>query len=227
CPCCRTGLALGPDGTLYASWRKIHDGDIRDVVVAASHDGGETWGAPVRPHADDWVFPGCPHAGPSLKVGSDGTVHIAWWTGKPGSAGIWYARSHDGGATWAAQPIAVGETSMPAHVQLAIEDALVVLAWDDGLGERPVVTLRASVDGGATFGAPQPVSDPSVAATFPVVGLVGDSATVAWTEVADSTYRAMLAARPDMTDPSARMALPRVGQQEVMTRRVARSALVP
>ena len=227
CPCCRTGLALGPDGTLYASWRKIHDGDIRDVVVAASHDGGETWGAPVRPHADDWVFPGCPHAGPSLKVDSDGTVHIAWWTGKPGSAGIWYARSHDGGATWAAQPIAVGETSMPAHVQLAIEDALVVLAWDDGLGERPVVTLRASVDGGATFGAPQPVSDPSVAATFPVVGLVGDSVTVAWTEVADSTYRAMLAARPDMTDPSARMALPRVGQQEVMTRRVARSALVP
>lgn len=227
CPCCRTGLALGPDGSLYASWRKIHDGDIRDVVVAASRDGGSTWGEPVRPHADDWVFPGCPHAGPSLKVGADGTVHIAWWTGKPGAAGVWYARSSDHGASWAAQPIAVGERSMPAHVQLALDGDLVVLGWDDGLGERPVVTVRASADGGATFGGARRVSDPSVAATFPVLGLTTDSVSIAWTEVADSTYRAMLANRPDMTDPSAKMALPRVGQQEVMARQIARAALLP
>src|SRR5690606_7915357 len=97
CPCCRTGLARGPDGTLYASWRRIYPGNIRDVVVAASHDGGLTWDESVRPQADDWVFPGCPHAGPSLRVDPTGVVHIAWWTGKAGAAGVWYARSTDHG----------------------------------------------------------------------------------------------------------------------------------
>ncbi len=226
CPCCRTGLALAPDGTLYSSWRKIFEGDVRDVVVAASRDGGTTWSDPARPRADDWVFPGCPHAGPSLRAGADGSVHIAWWTGKPGEAGVWYARSTDGGATWAAQPIAIGERSSPAHVQLALAGSAVLVAWDDGLGDRPVVRLRASGDGGTTFGEAIDVSDPAVAGTYPVLAVAADSLTVAWTQVSDSTHRAMLAARPDMSDPAARMALPRVGQQEVMVRRAAIADLV-
>ena len=222
CPCCRTGLALAPDGTLYASWRKIFPGDVRDVVVAASQDGGVTWDAPVRPRADNWVFPGCPHAGPSLRVGSDGIVHIAWWTGKTGEAGVWYARSTDRGSSWQAQPIATGDRSMPAHVQLALTGTGgVLVTWDDGIGERPTVRLRASADNGMSFGSPLTLSDPAMAATYPVVALAGDSVAVAWTQVADSAHRALLAARSDMSDPSARMALPRVGQQEVMVRMAA------
>lgn len=227
CPCCRTGLALAPDGSLYASWRKIFEGDVRDVVVSASRDGGLTWQEPVRPRADDWVFPGCPHAGPSLKVGGDGTIHIAWWTGKAGEAGVWYARSTDGAVTWHAQPIAIGDRSTPAHVQLAlVEDRGVLVAWDDGLGARPTVMLRASSDGGVTFDSPFVLSEPGVAATFPVIAVDRDSLTVAWSQVTDSAHRAMLAARPDMSDPSARMALPRVGQQEVMVRRAAVAGLI-
>lgn len=222
CPCCRTGLALAPDGTLHASWRKIFPGDVRDVVVATSRDDGVTWDAPVRPRADGWVFPGCPHAGPSLKVGPDGVVHIAWWTGKSGEAGVWYARSTDRGTSWQAQPIAVGARSMPAHVQLALTGGGgVLVAWDDGLGERPTVRLRASADNGASFGSALTLSDPTMAATYPVVALAGDSVAVAWSQVSDSTHRAMLAARPDMANPGARMTLPRVGQQEVMVRTAA------
>lgn len=36
CPCCRTVVATGPDGTVYVSWRRVFDGDIRDMVVACS-----------------------------------------------------------------------------------------------------------------------------------------------------------------------------------------------
>src|SRR5690606_7506920 len=64
CPCCRTAMAVGPDGSLYVAWRKIYPGDVRDIVVARSRDRGATWDEPVRVAADDWVFPGCPHAGP-------------------------------------------------------------------------------------------------------------------------------------------------------------------
>lgn len=228
CPCCRTGLATGRDGSLYASWRKIFPGDIRDVVVARSADGGESWEAPVRPRADDWVFPGCPHAGPSLRTAADGSVHIAWWTGVAGEAGVWYARSDDGGATWSAQPIAIGAQSTPAHVQLAIgSGGVVILAWDDGLAERPTVTLRASRDGGRTFLPAHILSDPAVPATFPVLGIAGDSVVVAWTQVADAAYQAMLAERTRMSDPSAKMMLPRVGQQEVVVRKAALASLLP
>lgn len=226
CPCCRTALALGPDGTLYAAWRKIFDGDVRDVVVMASRDGGGTWEAPVKPRDDGWVFPGCPHAGPSLKVDAAGAVHVAWWTGKAGEAGVWYARSTDGGRSWTPTAIAVGERASPAHVQLALaEGGTVLVAWDDGTAALPGVLLRASRDGGGTFAAPRRVSAPGVAATFPVLGVHHDSLTVAWTQTADSTYRAMMAARPDMRAPGARMALPRVGQQEVWSRNAALAAL--
>lgn len=227
CPCCRTGLAVAPDGSLYASWRKILEGDIRDVTVARSDDGGHTWGEPVRPRADNWVFPGCPHAGPSLKVGADGVVHISWWTGVKGEAGVWYARSTDRGSTWASQPIAIGDESLPAHAQVALGDSgLVLVAWDDGLGARPVIKLRVSTDGGDNFGTTLELSDPTVAATFPVLTLAGDSVLVAWTQVSDSVHRATLAERPDMSHHDARMPLPRVGQQEVVVRKAALSALL-
>jgi hypothetical protein len=226
CPCCRTALALGADGTLYASWRKIYDGDVRDITVMASRDGGTTWEDPVKPRDDGWVFPGCPHAGPSLKVDARGDVHIAWWTGKAGEAGVWYARSTDGGRTWEAQPIAVGERASPAHVQLALApDDQVMVSWDDGTAALPGILLRASVDGGATFAPTTRLSGVGVAGAFPVLAVHHDSLTVAWTQTADSAYRAMLAERPDMRDPAARMRLPRVGQQEVWLRTAPLAAL--
>ena len=222
CPCCRTALALDGDGTLYAAWRKIFDGEVRDIAVIASRDGGTTWAAPVKPRDDGWVFDGCPHAGPSMRVGTDGAVHIAWWTGKAGAAGVWYARSSDRGATWRAQPIDTAQRSAPAHVQLALSDGgTVVVVWDDGKNARPGILLRASSDGGVAFGRVVTLSDGQTAAAYPVLAVHGDSLTVAWAQTADSAYRAMMAARPDMKDPNAKMGLPRVGQQEVVARAMA------
>ena len=97
CPCCRTSVAVASDGAMYVAWRAILPGDVRDVVVTRSRDGGATWSAPVRTREDGWVYPGCPHAGPSLKVDARGVVHVGWWTGKEGEAGVYYARSEDGG----------------------------------------------------------------------------------------------------------------------------------
>jgi hypothetical protein len=46
---------------------------------------------------------------------------VAWWSGKEGAAGAFYARSGDGARTFDA-PVAlgVGARSRPAHVQLAL-----------------------------------------------------------------------------------------------------------
>ena len=217
CPCCRTALAAGPDGSLYAAWRKIFPGDVRDVVVARSTDGGMTWSAPVRPREDGWVFPGCPHAGPSLKVGSDGVVHIAWWTGKTGEAGVYYARSEDGAVTFAPTAIATGARSNPAHVQLALlNDSRVAVAWDDGQSDMPEILVR--VGKGSQFGRSARLSTSGVAATFPVLAADGDRLLVAWSQLGLAAHRAAMAARQDMSDPKAVMPLPRVGQAEIVGR---------
>jgi hypothetical protein len=219
CPCCRTSVAVAADGTIYVAWRAILPGDVRDVVVSKSSDGGQTWGRPVRPRADDWVYPGCPHAGPSLEVDRNGRVHIAWWTGKDGEAGVYYARSDDGAETFRAEPIATSERAQPAHVQLALAPAgMVYIAWDDGLSQMPRVLLRRSADGGQSFGPEAVLSEPGVAASFPVVAVYHDSVAVAWSQTTAAEHRARLASRIDMSDPKAVQLLPRVGQSEILLR---------
>jgi hypothetical protein len=218
CPCCRTSVAVAGDGSIYVAWRAILPGDIRDVVVTRSSDGGRTWRAPVRVRSDDWVYPGCPHAGPSLEVDAAGGVHVAWWTGKEGEAGVYYARSTDGGNRFTAQPIATGERARPAHVQLAVAGERVYLAWDDGLGDIPRVLLRRSGDGGESFRREELLSEPGVAASFPVLALQGDSVAVAWSQTTAAEHQAKLAAMADMKDPKAVMPLPRVGQSEILMR---------
>ena len=219
CPCCRTSVAVAPDGTIYVAWRAILPGDVRDVVVTKSTDGGQTWAAPVRPRSDGWVYPGCPHAGPSLKVDAEGRVHVAWWTGKEGEAGVYYARSEDEGKTFAAQPIATGRRARPAHIQLAAAaTGVLYVAWDDGLSDMPRVLLRRSPDGGASFGAEVVLSEPDVAATFPVVAVYGDSVAVAWSQTTAAEHHTQMAARVDMSDPKAVQLLPRVGQSEILIR---------
>lgn len=218
CPCCRTSVAVAADGTIYVAWRAILPGDVRDVVVTRSSDGGKTWAPPGRVRSDDWVYPGCPHAGPSLEVDAKGAVHVAWWTGKEGEAGVYYARSTDGAKTFAAQPIATGDRARPAHVQLAVAGESVYLAWDDGLGEMPRILLRRSNDGGESFRTEELLSEPGVAASFPVLAVHGDSVAVAWSQTTAAEHRAKIASMIDMKDPKAVMPLPRVGQSEILVR---------
>ena len=220
CPCCRTAIATADDGTLYLAWRAVLPGNVRDIVVASSRDAGKSWSQPVRAHADDWVFDGCPHAGPSLAVDSRRVVHIAWWTGKDSAAGVWYARSEDGARTFGdAIPLGVAAFSRPAHVQLALDgDSSVVAAWDDAREALPAVTLRVSRDGGRTFGEPVIASVAGVAATFPVLALRHGKITVAWAQRSRESMAHAEHARPDMKDPKATMPLPSVGAQEIRVR---------
>ena len=219
CPCCRTTIATARDGTLYLAWRTVLPGNVRDVVVAKSRDHGVTWTTPVRVHADNWVFDGCPHAGPSMQVDSAGTVHIAWWTGLQGKAGVYYARSTDGATTFHA-PIAlgVGEFSAPAHVQLAQSAGRVVAVWDDGTVKTPKVVMRVSTDGGEEFGPATLISADGQAATFPVLSLRDRHVTIAWSEQSQAHHEHERASAPNMKDSKAVKGLSRVGESAVRVR---------
>ena len=68
CYCCKTALALGGNGAVYAAWRHVYTGNIRDIAFIASTDGGRTFAEPMRVSEDRWELAGCPDDGPSMAV---------------------------------------------------------------------------------------------------------------------------------------------------------------
>ena len=156
-----------------------------------------------------------------MQVDTAGRVHIGWWTGREGSAGVYYARSDDGARTFS-EPVALGVAafSRPAHVQLALGSGeKVVAAWDDGTLETPRVRVRVSRDAGKSFGPTTDASAAGRAAGFPVVGTVGDTVVVAWSERSAAAEAHERNAHPDMSNPAAVMPLSAVGDAEVVVRR--------
>ncbi len=133
CPCCRTAMAMAPDGTLYLAWRKIFEGDVRDIVVARSTDKGISWEEPRRVAEDDWVFPGCPHAGPALTVDPSGALHVAWYTGRESAPGLFYTKSVDAGLSFQAPtPLLSDAWVPPSQVSLGAEsDGTLWVAWEE------------------------------------------------------------------------------------------------
>ncbi len=220
CPCCRTALATASGGVVYAAWRVVLPGNIREIVVARSSDRGTTWSEPVRVQNDDWQVDACPHAGPALAVDSRNRLHVTWWSGKEGAAGVFYARSDDGGKSFAhVTPLGTDQFSQPAHVQLAIGDSgVVAVAWDDGTLQTPRIALRISRDGGDDFAPARYLSVEGRAASFPVLALNGKRLTIAWTEQSAAYARTVASERPNMKDPHASMGLSQVGESEVLVR---------
>lgn len=178
CPCCRTAMAAGPDGTLYVAWRKEFAGSVRDVVVARLAPDAEAFEAPVRVHRDEWEFPACPHAGPALAVDGDGRLHAGWYTGRDGRQGLWLARSEDGRRSFGPPvPLRTGEDVPPSTVSLAAVHGTVLAAWDD----RAAGGSRVGVGVVGGDGRVRPVEG-AFTGRLPVLAAAGGAALLVWHE---------------------------------------------
>jgi hypothetical protein len=110
CPCCKTALAVSPDGTLYASWRQVLPGSFRHIAVASSTDHGVRFSAPVIVSDDRWKLQGCPVSGPSLSADTNGTLKVVWYAAGEGDApGLYFAETRDRGQTFSARTLLMQE----------------------------------------------------------------------------------------------------------------------
>ena len=192
CPCCRISLVRGPDGAVVAGWRQHFAGNVRDVVVAPV--GSEPAPAGARVHADDWVYPGCPHTGPGVAVDARGSAHVAWYTGKPGAAGVFYAKRSGTGGFGAPTALVRAATLPTAHPRLAaLPDGGAVIAWDvTGDGRSVLMIARLAADGDIVWKKEVPRSGK---ADHPEVVAYDDgTAVVAWTDLAASAEGSRLRA---------------------------------
>ena len=189
CYCCKTALATAADGAVFASWRHVYPGNIRDIAFTSSRDGGRTFAPPLRVSEDKWVLEGCPDDGPAIAVDARNRVHIVWPTliGE-GSAdptiALFYAMSADGVRFTPRKRIPT--EGMPHHPQIAIgADGSLIVAWDEGAnGKRRAAMARTTVD--AAAGSAWTRSVIGEAAVYPVVAATSDAAIVAWTSGAST-----------------------------------------
>ena len=183
CYCCKTSIATGANGTVVAAWRHVYPGNNRDIALAKSSDGGQTFASPVRVSEDNWVLDGCPENGPAVAIDRTNAIHVVWSTLVRGSAGaeetlaLFYAASKDGQRFTKRQQIPT--EGVARHPQIAIEGGgTITVAWDEQLkGARRIVVARGTSDDG--FAVRQSLSDEQ--GTYPAIVSLADAAIVAWT----------------------------------------------
>ena len=202
CVCCRTSVAIAPDGTLYVAWRKMF-GDIRETVVARSHDGGMTFSEPVIVGHDNWNYPGCPHRPASVGVDGDGRLYVVWYTeGEDESPAIYVAHSDERGQTFSPkQRLNRSKGTFPDHPQLAVDPlGRMVAIWEELSPVRREVVVSYSIDRGQTFSPPHKVNEKKGETPAVAVNAAGQF-VVAWKEHAMPKHRIVLQ-RVTLPEPS-------------------------
>jgi hypothetical protein len=137
CPCCKTALAVAPDGRVYLGWRQVLPGEFRHIAIAASPDGGRSFAPYVVVSDDRWQIDGCPVSGPALALDGDGALNVLWYAaGAAGEPGLYRSDSRDGGRTFtprrAVQPGRVRGTPL----LLARGDGQLFAVWESASGGR-------------------------------------------------------------------------------------------
>ncbi|KRE88873.1 hypothetical protein ASG87_08040 [Frateuria sp. Soil773] len=175
CECCRIALAPTPQGDVAAFFRSIYGDNIRDHAYAVLHADGQP-SQPARATFSQWRIAGCPHHGPGLAIGADGTRHAVWYEAK-GQPTIWYGQLDPGHPPRHALAIAHAGA---AHADVAVLGKTVWVAWNQVDAQGYALMLRESADGGRRFGDARQIARSEAAAGSPQLLLLRQRAFVAW-----------------------------------------------
>lgn len=175
-------LAVGSDGSIYAAWTE-YDGPL---WFSRSTDGGASFSPPQQvaggPHEK-------PARAPSLALGPNHEIYLAWTTGEDDAADIHLTSSTDrGGSFLPPRPVAPTPTYSDAP-KLAVDRAgrvhLVYAESEGGPFEHSHIRYTRSSDGAQSFDAPRRLSHPLPkqvkGAAYPYLALdAQDHVYVAW-----------------------------------------------
>lgn len=188
CYCCKTALVVGGGGSIYAAWRHVYPGNLRDMAFTLSRDGGRTFAPPVRVSEDKWMLEGCPDDGPSMAVDGRKRIHIVWPTlvsgataGAEPTIALFYAMSTDGKQFTARERIPT--EGMPHHPRVAVSpDGSLTAAWDElANGSRRIAVGRGIAADGEHPRFRREGLTTSGPAIYPSLAVPSDGVVAAWT----------------------------------------------
>ena len=168
CPCCKTSLAVAPDGMLYAGWRQVLPGNFRHIAVASSNDGGTNFSSAVIVSDDRWMLQGCPVSGPSLSVDqSSGSLKVLWYAGgEANPPGLYVSESRDKARSFSPRQLISQEEVQGTPALAARNDNAYALWQTSGTAETK---MREVSNAGAAISLASNAELP--AAVFSNVGL--------------------------------------------------------
>ena len=186
CVCCRVDAAVGPADSVALAWRRVFPGDIRDMVMAVSRDGGRTFGDARLVSADHWKINACPHRGGAVGLDAKGRVYMSWYTeGSDIRPDLKFAVSADGQRFGPPKRLHTSATSIPDQARMAVDPAgRAVIVWEESTAVRRRILLRYTLDAGRTL-SPIRVLSTAIKAYAPDITFAPDgSFLVAWHEEA-------------------------------------------
>ncbi len=194
CQCCRTDLFAGKDGALHVAYRKIIDGEVRDMVHIVSTDNGDHFTGPGRISADNWKINGCPHTGPAIAWNDNGLFFV-WYTMGTGN-GIFFSSSPDNGRTFSSKNY-VSDNASAKHPQIhSFDNGSLAAVWDEKAEGWNRVALEIRSPGGEKITADkQYLTDERSDASYPVLITIGDKLLVAYSIQKDGVRKDRIAFR--------------------------------
>jgi hypothetical protein len=212
CPCCRPSVAFSGDNTVHVSWRAVFENNVRDFVVATSHDGGQTWGKALRVAEDNWSINGCPHSGSSMAVLGK-RLYVTWYTVREEHSEIYVAYSDDGGQTFSGRQSLSESLLDPNHPALFEAGGRVVALFqardpEQNSGWGKIAAYYREIDDGGRLSPPVRVGHAGGSASYPtLVWEAPERLFVVWTESAGGKHAVVLARGRQVAGPAKQAAL--------------------
>ncbi|MGH8703977.1 MAG: sialidase family protein, partial [Burkholderiales bacterium] len=157
-------LATGADGAVYAAWTEYEGA----LWFSRSSDGGKNFSPPRRVAGGGREKPA---RAPSLALGPERAVYLAWTVGEDAAADIHLAKSADGGASFSEPRIVAPSPGYSDAPKLALDPRGVLhLAYAESSGgpfEPSHIRYTRSMDGARTFEPAREISGPG--AGFPAL----------------------------------------------------------
>jgi hypothetical protein len=158
-------LAAGAEGAVFAAWTE-YEGTL---WFSRSNDGGGSFSRPRRIAGSGVEKPA---RAPSLALGPQRALYLAWTLGDDDAADIRVARSEDGGASFREPLIVAPSPGYSDAPKLAVDARgilhLVYAESSGGPFDRSHIRYTRSTDGGRSFEPAREISPPG--AGFPALG---------------------------------------------------------
>lgn len=183
-------MAIDATGALILVWQGTVGG-TPGVVFARSTDGGRTFPTPRL------LVPGTRERLAPAVVTADRAIYLVWRDRVAGRSEILFARSADGGQTFAA-PLNVSRTPGLANAPAIAVDGRrrITVAWQDDRTGTPQIFAAHSADGGVTFSPPAQVARTFGFAHLPALAASRDRTFLVWHDNSPGDFEIFFLALP-------------------------------
>ena len=173
------GQVAASNSHVYVVWQDSVSSANRDydIFIRNSADNGTTFGLPLN-LSNNTGFSEHPQI-----AAYGNNVYVIWADNTSGNREVLFTKSVDNGRTFDGVRNLSNNTSDSFNQEMAVFGDNVYVVWLDQNEDSTNILLRASADGGVTFGRTINISSNANDGTFPKVAAYGTSVYIAWNMV--------------------------------------------